>query len=127
MSAQSDFKFGWKPVPRDRIRTIIIETCNAVSKLNETKGYEYSGDEDALENFRRNGFNVNLEPEVIWSVYAAKHWDAIMQWVQDILRNNNRVYSEPITGRIDDLITYLILLKALYQARMERDAEKART
>lgn len=92
---------------------IINESFETVRRLVETKGHEYSGDLDRLLNFKRNGAALGLMPSTIWAVYAAKHWDSIMQYMQDLQHGRYRELSEPIEGRIDDLITYLLLLKGL--------------
>ena len=82
-------------------------------ELGTLKGGEYSGDTDRLANFRRNGEDQELPKETIWRVYAAKHWDAIGQYIKDIRQGKNRKRLETIDGRIDDLIVYLILLKCM--------------
>lgn len=92
---------------------IVDETWNKVHQLSHLKGGEYAGDKDRLANFRRNAEALGLSMETVWAVYAAKHWDAIMQYVKDTATHTNRVRSEPIEGRIDDLIVYLLLFKAI--------------
>jgi len=82
------------------------------------KGGEYAGDHDRLDNFRRNGANLGLPMEVIWGVYAAKHWDAIGTYIRDLTTGKTRERMEPISGRVDDLLVYLILFKCMI---IERD------
>jgi hypothetical protein len=96
---------------------IVAQTWETIVELGRKKGGEYSGDRDRLENFRRNGERLDLPMEVIWAVYAAKHWDAIMQYVADLRTGTNRPRMESISGRCDDLIVYLILFKAMLQER----------
>jgi len=100
-------------------QTLVEKTFDNVKHLSRTKGGEYAGDNDRLANFRRNGAALGLEMETIWSVYAAKHWDAIQQYVRDRQSNTPRVTAEPIDGRVDDLITYLILFKAMVDERRQ--------
>lgn len=92
---------------------IVDETWNNIQRLSHLKGGEYAGDQDRLANFRRNANALGIGMETVWAVYAAKHWDAIMQYVKDVATRTNRVRSEPIEGRIDDLIVYLLLFKAI--------------
>lgn len=92
---------------------IVDETWNKVHYLSRLKGGEYAGDKDRLANFRRNAEALGLEMETVWAVYAAKHWDAVMQYVKDCAKKTNRIRSEPIEGRVDDLIVYLLLFKLI--------------
>lgn len=103
--------------PTQRFETLIAETWDAIIELVDLKGGEYSGDDDRLANFRRNGKNLDLPMETIWSVYAAKHWDAISQYVKDLQQGKSRERMESLDGRVDDLIVYLLLFKAMIEER----------
>ena len=92
---------------------VIEEAVNQIKKLGDLKGGEYAGDVDRLANFRRNGKDLNLPMEVIWRVYAAKHWDALGTYITDILSGTKRTRLEGIDGRVDDLLVYLILFKCM--------------
>lgn len=96
---------------------VVQETIDEVYRLGKLKGGEYAGDEDRLANFRRNGQTLRLPMEVIWAVYYGKHHDAVMQWINDIVAGKERERAEPIEGRIDDMIVYLILLKCMARER----------
>jgi len=98
---------------------LLAETFETVTKLGKLKGAEYSGDQDRLANFRRNSIDLDLPMEVIWRVYAAKHWDAIGQFIRDLLDGMQRPRMETLDGRCDDLIVYLILFKAMLLERGE--------
>ena len=98
---------------------LLSETVNTIKDLSHLKGGEYAGDQDRLANFRRNALALGLENEQVWSVYAAKHWDAIMQYVKDLGTGKQRERLESIEGRADDLIVYLILFKAMFRDRHE--------
>lgn len=93
------------------------EVFEKLKQLAATKGAEYAHGDNRLDNFVRNAKDLDLEPEVVWRVYAAKHWDAITTYVKDIIVGNNRVRSESIEGRIDDLMVYLLLLRGMVAAR----------
>lgn len=105
----------------ERYAQLIDETIQKITTLSRLKGGEYAGDQDRLANFRRNAIALGLPMESVWAVYAAKHWDAVMQFVMDLNTGKTRERMEPISGRVDDLIVYLILFKAILE---ERDAPK---
>lgn len=94
---------------------LVNSTITTIHKLRDLKGREYAGDTDALANFRRNGLALGMSMESVWAVYAAKHWDAIQQYIKDANAGIFRTRLEPISGRADDLIVYLILFKAILQ------------
>lgn len=96
---------------------IVDSTIAEMRKLIELKGGEYAGDVDRLANFRRNGERLGIPMEVIWGVYAGKHIDAVFQYIQDIQTGKKRERIEPITGRVDDIIVYMLLFKALIDER----------
>jgi uncharacterized protein (DUF849 family) len=86
---------------------LIDSTAEQLQRLTATKGAEYANSENQLANFKRLGKRLGLKPEAVILVYLTKHLDAIDSYVR-----TGRVHSEPIEGRIDDAILYLILLKA---------------
>lgn len=100
-------------------RQILDETSKSIAKLCKTKGDEYkASDDDQLANFRRRAARFkDMPPELVWAIYAGKHWDAIETYIDDLQTGFQRQRSEPIEGRIDDLIVYLILLKAMCAER----------
>lgn len=100
-----------------RWNEMIERTFDEIRKLATHKGAEYSGDEDRLLNFRRNGRDLDLPQEVIWRIYASKHWDALGQYVRDLQTGKERVRLESIGGRVDDLLVYLLLFKAMLEER----------
>jgi hypothetical protein len=83
---------------------IFKPTIDEMQRIMLTKGAEYSGDNDRLANFKRNAAALGLDPLQIWAVYAAKHWDAVMQFVKDTGAGKERERGEPIEGRVDDLL-----------------------
>lgn len=104
-----------KKFSTENFKKIIDETVHQINELSEKKGGEYAGDDDRLANFRRNANALNLNKEDIWAVYAAKHWDAVMQYIKDGRTGKKRERLESISGRCDDLIVYLLLMKAMIQ------------
>lgn len=96
---------------------LVKATVEEILRLSKLKGGEYAGDVDRLANFRRNGAALGLSMETIWAVYAGKHWDAIQQYVKDLQEGKTRPRAESILGRLDDLIVYSILMKAMVEER----------
>lgn len=103
--------------PHARYAELLRQTIDEIEKLGTLKGGEYAGDDDRLANFRRNGLNLGLPMESIWAVYAGKHWDAIMQYIKDGRNGVKRERLEGIEGRVDDMLVYLILFKAMLDER----------
>lgn len=100
-----------------KYQELVELTVANINQLSKLKGGEYAGDVDRLANFRRNGQNLGLPMEVIWAVYYAKHHDAVIQYINDLVSNKTRDRLEPIEGRVDDMIVYLILFKAMVMER----------
>lgn len=100
---------------------LVEDTIAQINYLSTVKGGEYAGDSDRLANFRRNGDAIGVPMEVIWRVYAGKHWDSISQYIKDIAEGKDRPRAESMLGRFDDLIVYAILGKAIY---LERERNK---
>lgn len=97
--------------------SLVAKTVDTLKELSNLKGGEYAGDTDRLANFRRNATALGLQNEQVWAVYAAKHWDAVMQYIKDLGEGKERKRMESISGRADDLIVYLVLFKALLEDR----------
>jgi hypothetical protein len=103
------------------MEVLIDETFKKILELRRRKGAEYSEEDDALSNFRRDAAEHDMPMELIWRIFTGKHWDAISQYVKDIVNGTKRKLSEPIESRIDDMIVYLILLKAMIKERKEKE------
>jgi hypothetical protein len=86
----------------------LLTTNEKLVELTRTKGREYANDTDQLANFKRLGRMLGLDPAQVAFVYLMKHIDALSSH----LRDQDKELSEPISGRIDDAILYLILIKA---------------
>lgn len=112
---------GVLPLPemsREQFQDIAHKTMKELQHLSETKGREYTrGGADALDNFRRHGERYGVPSELVWAIYAGKHWDAIETYVRDVTEGTSRQRSEPIEGRINDMILYLLLFKGILEAR----------
>ena len=103
----------------DEYKDVFNWTVSECYDLGLLKGAEYRGDEggnNVHANFDRLASKLGVEPITILMVYLTKHLDSIDTYA----RLNQREHSgmetpsyEPITGRINDAINYLILLKAM--------------
>lgn len=101
---------------------IVNETISAIQGLLKVKGAEYAGSEDRLANFKRGATLTGCTPLQCAFIYASKHYDSISTYIKNCAAGTEQVLSEPIEGRLDDLINYCILLKALIK---EGEAEKS--
>jgi len=116
----SDHNHSSKKFSHERFNEIAARTWRCIKSLSELKGGEYAGDVDRLANFRGQAEELGVPMEMIWAVYANKHWAALMQYVKDIKDNKERARLEPITGRLDDIIVYCMLMKAMVEEREEK-------
>lgn len=87
---------------------MMTDEFHRVLALQMAKGRDYAREDDALANFKTQATALDLTPEQVWAVFAGKHWAAIMAYVRE-----GDVKSEPIEGRIHDLILYGFLLLAM--------------
>jgi hypothetical protein len=101
----------------DDYARLLTDTVEQINSLSLLKGGEYAGDVDRLANFRRNAEQTGVPMETVWSVYYNKHHDAVMQFCRDLITGKERLRAEPLAGRVDDMITYLILFKAMLVER----------
>jgi len=86
---------------------------NECMEIMKSKGESYSGIEDKLGNFKRVAKNLAMRPEQVWFVYFSKHFDALSSYMRGEYSD-----SEPIKGRIMDMINYLFLLHGLIQEKV---------
>lgn len=98
----------------------IDELYERLKALTASKGEEYKRREDnQFANFERGAQALGLTREQVLMVYLSKHMDSIVTYVKDRAAGQERQYAEPISGRIDDAILYLLLLRGM---TVENDA-----
>lgn len=102
-----------KSFPIIEYNEMVEDTFKEIIKLGKLKGAEYAGDSDRLLNFRRNADAAGTTKELVWRIYVSKHWDAIMQYEQDLRSGKTRDRLESLEGRVDDIIVYMLLFKAM--------------
>jgi hypothetical protein len=103
---------------RTEFQQMVQQDFEKILGLNDTKGHDYAGDEDALKNFKYDAKRIKKiaanDPVLAkWYVYFSKHLDAIFTYLEE-----GDVKSEPIEGRIHDCILYLFLLLGLHRERL---------
>jgi len=91
-----------------------------IVKINEEKGHDYAGEADVLSNFREAAVRLAIPQEKVWAVYADKHWQAVMTFCRE-----GQVASEPIEGRLHDVILYCFLLLGLLEDKNQAEAKAA--
>lgn len=86
----------------------VFERC---IELRQQGQKEYAHDEDnAFSNFERIGLSLQEDRKKVLLIYALKHWDGIVAYV-----NGHVSQRESVDGRIGDLITYLCLLQGMIE------------
>jgi len=92
---------------------IVSETMEQCKNLLIVKGGEYAGEGDRLANFKRGSELTGCRPLTVLAIYLSKHYDAFSTYVRDKEKGTDRPRSEDIRGRLDDLINYCLLAKAV--------------
>lgn len=100
---------------QEQLNTLVAETIKTSAALLMSKGHEYAGPDDRLGNFKRGARLTGCTPLQVAFIYASKHYDAISTYITKDAQGYEQKLSEPIGGRLDDLINYCILLKAIIQ------------
>ncbi len=88
-------------------------TIATMNKLLVVKGEEYAGSADRLANFKRGADLTGTTALQVAFIYASKHYDAIATYVRKDAAGHEQKLSEPIEGRLDDLMNYCLLMKAI--------------
>lgn len=82
-------------------------------EIMRKKGHDYrqGNDADLLHNFRTVAKTVDEPMMKVWFTYFYKHYAALATYI----KNDGQSESEPIEGRISDLIVYLLLFHEMVQ------------
>lgn len=97
----------------ETFNTLVKGTYEESARLLLVKGGEYAGSDDRLANFKRGAALTGVTPLQCLFIYMSKHYDAVATFVRDEAAGVKRERSESIEGRLDDLLNYAILAKAL--------------
>lgn len=98
----------------------VAEQLDECERIRRTKGVEYAGAGDRLANFKRAAALTGQDPLAIALVYAAKHWDSVCSFVRLGPDRATTTLSEPIHGRLQDLINYMLFIGALIEEERRR-------
>jgi hypothetical protein len=100
-----------------KCRADLNALCDGIGKA---KGQDYAKELDVLSSFKECAALSGMSKYQAWLVYVAKHFSAV---TNAITRNPNapEVKSEPLQGRLADLVNYAHLLNAM----LVEDAEAA--
>ena len=104
---------------------LVQETVASIQSLLVVKGGEYAGSDDRLANFKRGAVLTGATPLQVLFIYLSKHYDAVATYVRDQATGTQRPRSESIVGRLDDMINYCILAKALVQEEVAKPGASA--
>lgn len=104
---------------RDPEINVFLDDCLSTMK---SKGKDYTqGNYDILHNFKTVASEIGVSMERAWAVYFFKHYAALMSYVK-----MGQVESEPIEGRVKDLIVYLLLFyKMIKERQREEDQDSS--
>ncbi len=91
-------------------------TFEHIDKLLATKGGEYSSITNRFENFNDAGRSEDMPPEKALWYMMLKHYISIRKFVMELVTPTRRSLDK-WNEKIDDMITYLILLKAMIRRR----------
>ncbi len=86
-------------------------------ELLVTKGREYASDKDSLNNFKQGAEDIGISPLQIAWIFYQKHASAVKSYI----RSGSEFSTEPIEGRLLDMINYSFLIYCLVK---EQKAQK---
>jgi len=93
-------------------------TFEHVGSLLGTKGAEYSSDVNRFENFLEGAKEDNITPEEQLRRMMKKHTLSVKKFIKEVETGKRRPVAQ-WDEKIDDIITYMILLKAITCKRAE--------
>lgn len=105
--------------------SLVEKTQQSTSALLISKGQEYAGSSDRLANFKRGAALTGTTPLQCCFIYMSKHYDSLSTFIKKDAAGFEQHLSEPIEGRIDDLINYCFLLKGLIQETQNHNQNKS--
>ena len=94
---------------KDEMQSVMQKVFAECQALREAGQKEYAHrEENAFANFERVAERNHISREQVLLVYMEKHLDGIHSYV-----NGHRSQRESVTGRINDMIVYLCLLRGM--------------
>lgn len=104
-----------KFVPEYTGHRYIDEFLHDTLEVMRKKGHDYrqGNDTDLLHNFRKVAEQVDEPMMKVWFTYFYKHYAALTTYI----KNDGQSESEPIEGRITDMIVYLLLFHEMVRKK----------
>lgn len=96
------------PFSHDQFRHLMHDVFECCLVIQEAKGKDYSGTDDALRTLKRQGERLEITPMQAWGVLADKGWNANLTFAA-----TGKPGSEPLIQRVCDTINYAVFLLAL--------------
>lgn len=91
-------------------------------ELLTNKGRQYSSGKKAFTNFEDGAAAFHITPEQYLLIQANKHWYTMCQWSSG---NRPEVDSKDIDARCNDVIIYMLILKAMVrQVSLPKEQEE---
>ena len=84
--------------------------CIDLIRAKNSDYTEGNGKRDRIAHFRSASADLKLPMMKIWQVFIRKHWSTVQKFA-----NGGEIESEPIDGRINDIINYMVLLAAIIE------------
>ena len=112
----------------EELGKVVQQTQEAMHSLLKIKGGEYANSDDRLANFKRGANLTGVTPLQVLFVYLSKHYDGVASFIRKSANGEPLALSEPIEGRLDDIIVYCTLAKAIIKEdraikALERDRD----
>ena len=102
---------GYERKSRAAVADVMSRVFAECSALREAGQKEYAHDEDnAFANFERVAERLGISREMALLVYAEKYWDGIASYVK-----GHKSQRDSVKGRLNDMIVYLCLLRAMVE------------
>lgn len=94
---------------------VVEESCITIRNLASKKGKEYALGKDRLDAFKRTAELMRSTPEVALLGMVNKHYTSVLDMVDNVkvAKFSDKIWAE----KIDDIIVYMICLKALTRER----------
>lgn len=92
----------------DEVAEVMNVVVKEINILREAGQKEYAGGSNAFGNFERLAARLDLDRKQILWVYVTKHLDGIESYIK-----GHKSQREDIRGRINDVMVYLVLLRAM--------------
>lgn len=95
---------------KEDLKNVMDRVIQEIQSLCEAGQKEYAGGENAFGNFERIASRIDTSREKVLWTYLTKHLDGIESHIKGHISQR-----EPVEGRINDAIVYLIILRGMVE------------